>query len=153
MNILLATSEVVPFSKTGGLADVSGALPVALAHEGADVAVISPAYRSVKEKTKSLEATEINFEIPIGSRIVQGSFLRGQLPDSNVPIYFIEQDEYFDRPGLYQEAGEDYRDNCERYVFFSRAVLEAVRLLDLPVDILHCNDWQTGLVPAYLNIE
>lgn len=153
MNILLATSEIVPFSKTGGLADVSGALPVALSQAGADVAVITPAYRSVKQSGYPMEATGVLLEIPIGSRIVEGRILRGQLPNSDVPVYFIEQDEYFDRPQLYQEAGEDYRDNCERFVFFSRAILEAVRLLDLSVDVLHCNDWQTGLVPAYLQIE
>ena len=75
------------------------------------------------------------------------------MPNSDVPIYFVKNDEYFDRPELYREAGTDYQDNCERFVFFSRSVLEAIRLLDLQVDLLHCNDWQTGLIPAYLNIE
>ena len=153
MNILLATSEVVPFSKTGGLADVSGALPRALAQSGADVSVITPAYRCAKELGQTLVPTGAELEIPIGSRVVNGQILKGMLPNTNVPVYFVEQDDYYDRPGLYQEAGGDYRDNCERFVFFSRAVLEAVRLLDLPVDVLHCNDWQTGLIPAYLNIE
>ncbi len=68
-------------------------------------------------------------------------------------VYFVDQPQYYERPGLYQEDGEDYRDNCERFVFFSRAVLEAVRLLDLDVEVIHANDWQTGLVPAYLKIE
>ena len=70
-----------------------------------------------------------------------------------MPVYLVEQPEYFDRPQLYREEGIDYRDNCERFVFFSRAVLEAIRLLDLKVDVLHANDWQTGLIPAYLKIE
>ena len=70
-----------------------------------------------------------------------------------MPVYLVEQDQYFDRDQLYGVDGKDYIDNCERFVFFSRAVLEAIRLLDLPVDVLHANDWQTGLVPAYLKIE
>jgi starch synthase len=69
-----------------------------------------------------------------------------------VPVYLIQQDQYFDREQLYGIEGKDYIDNCERFVFFSRAVLEAIRLLDLPVDIIHANDWQTGLVPAYLKV-
>ena len=153
MNILLATSEVVPFSKTGGLADVSGALPRVLAEQGTNVSVITPAYGCVKQSGHSLSPTGIELEIPIGNRIVKGRILQGTLPETDVPVYFVEQDEYFDRPQLYQEAGEDYRDNCERFVFFCRAVLEAVRLLDLNIDVIHCNDWQTGLIPAYLKIE
>ena len=70
-----------------------------------------------------------------------------------MPVYLVEQDQYFDRAELYRDDGKDYSDNCERFVFFSRAVLEAIRLLDLEVDVIHANDWQTGLVPAYLKIE
>ena len=84
---------------------------------------------------------------------VAGRLLKSQLPDSDVPVYLVEQPEYFDRPQLYREEGIDYRDNCERFVFFSRAVLEAIRLFDLKIDVLHANDWQTGLIPAYLKIE
>mgnify|MGYP002624193821 FL=1 len=153
MNILFATSEVVPFSKTGGLADVSGALPVALANAGQQAAVITPAYGCVKQCGAAPEDTGAVLEIPIGNRIVEGRILKSRLPDSEVPIYFVQQDDYFHRPQLYQENGQDYRDNCERFVFFSRAVAEAVRLLELDIDIIHCNDWQTGLVPAYLKIE
>ena len=75
------------------------------------------------------------------------------MPGGNVPVYLVEQDQYFDRDELYSVDGKDYIDNCERFVFFSRAVLEAIRLLDLQVDVLHANDWQTGLMPAYLKIE
>src|SRR5205085_2572923 len=85
--------------------------------------------------------------------LVTGRLLRGQFPGTNTPVYFVEQKDYFDRDELYQVAGRDYPDNCERFVYFSRAVLEAVRQLDMQVDILHCNDWQTGLIPAYHKIE
>ena len=74
------------------------------------------------------------------------------MPGGKVPVYLVQQDQYFDRDQLYGADGKDYIDNCERFVFFSRAVLEAIRLLDLHVDVLHANDWQTGLVPAYLKI-
>ena len=70
-----------------------------------------------------------------------------------MPVYLVQQDQYYDRDELYNVDGKDYIDNCERFVFFSRAVLEAIRLLDLQVDVLHVNDWQTGLIPAYLKIE
>ena len=153
MKILLATSEAVPFAKTGGLADVCGALPVALEKLGHDATLILPAYRQIHQAGVPIEPTGVQFSVPIGTKTVSGSFLRSRLPQSNVPVYLVQQDHYFDRPSLYQEAGRDYKDNCERFVFFSRAVLEAVQLFDMKLDILHANDWQTGLVPALLKIE
>jgi starch synthase len=153
MNILLATSEAVPFAKTGGLADVCGALPIELTRLGHRAAVILPAYRQVYYCGQPIEPLGIDFIVPIGSKMVTGHLLRSVMPDGKTPVYLVKQDEYFDRDELYNVEGKDYIDNCERFVFFSRAVLEAIRLLDLPVDVLHVNDWQTGLVPAYLKIE
>ncbi len=153
VNILLATSEAVPFAKTGGLADVSGALPVELTRLGHQAAVIMPAYRQTRYCGQRIEPLGIDFIIPIGSKMVTGRLLRSTMPDGKTPVYLVEQDQYFDRDQLYNVDGKDYIDNCERFVFFSRAVLEAIRLLDLQVDVLHANDWQTGLTPAYLKIE
>jgi starch synthase len=153
VKILLATSEAVPFAKTGGLADVCGALPVALEKLGHETALILPAYRQIHQAGLPIEPTGVDFSVPIGNKTVSGTFLRSRLPQSNVPVYLVQQDQYFDRPSLYQEAGRDYKDNCERFVFFSRAVLEAVQLFDMKLDILHANDWQTGLIPALLKIE
>ncbi len=152
MNILLATSEAVPFAKTGGLADVSGALPVELARLGHQAAVIMPAYRQTRYCGQPIEPLGLDFIVPIGSKMVSGHLSRSTMPGGKVPVYLVHQDQYFDRDQLYGADGKDYIDNCERFVFFSRAVLEAIRLLDLPVDVLHANDWQTGLVPAYLKI-
>ncbi len=152
MNILLATSEAVPFAKTGGLADVSGALPIELARLGHQVAVIMPAYRQTQFCGQKIERLGLDFIVPIGSKMVSGHLSRSIMPGSKVPVYLVHQDQYFDRDQLYGSDGKDYIDNCERFVFFSLAVLEAIRLLDLPVDVLHANDWQTGLVPAYLKI-
>ena len=153
MNILLATSEAVPFAKTGGLADVCGALPIELARLGHQVAVILPAYRQVRYCGQPMEPLGIEFIVPMGSKTMTGHLLKSSLPGGTVPVYLVQQDQYFDRDQLYGVDSKDYIDNCERFVFFSRAVLEAIRLLDLPVDVLHANDWQTGLVPACLKIE
>lgn len=150
MNILFATAEAVPFSKTGGLGDVCGSLPRELARLGHHPTVILPAFRQVFEAGLEIERTGVTFQIPIGQKQVQGEFLRSRLPDSDVPVYLIEQPDYYDRPELYGEEGEEYRDNCERFVFYSRAVLEAVVSLDLGTDVLHCHDWCAGLLPAYI---
>ena len=153
VNILLASSEAVPFAKTGGLADVCGALPIELAKLGAKPTLIMPAYRQIYQTGLSIEPTGVYFDIPIGNKSVSGSFLRSRLPDSDVPVLFIQQDAYYDRPDLYTSDGKDHKDNCERFVFFCRAVLEAVRLLELRPDVIHANDWQTGLIPALLKSE
>ncbi|MDR1491845.1 MAG: glycogen synthase GlgA [Planctomycetaceae bacterium] len=152
MNILFATSELVPFAKTGGLADVSCALPRALSRLGHKTCVIMPGYRKAIQSGQNIWPVGVDFTIPIWNKNVKGSLLESRLPNSDVPVYLVLQDQYYDRDGLYNQKEEDYSDNCERFVFFSRAVLEAIRLLGLEVDILHSNDWQTGLVPAYLEI-
>lgn len=153
MNILIASSEAVPFAKTGGLADVSGALPVALKKHDVNVQLFLPAYRCVFESGQTIEDTGIEFDVPVGHKIVAGRFLKSTLPNSDVPVYLVDQKHYYDRAGLYNEQGKDYEDNCERFVFFCRAVIEGIRLLDLPVDVVHANDWQTGLLPALLHAE
>ena len=152
MNILLATSEAVPFAKTGGLADVSGSLPIELARQGHQVSVILPGYRHSHYCGQPIEPMGIDFIVPVGTKMVTGHLSRSFLPGGTVPVYLVRQDQYFDRDQLYTADGKDYIDNCERFVFFSRAVLEAIRLLDLNIDLIHANDWQTGLVPAYLKI-
>jgi starch synthase len=153
LNILLASSEVLPFAKTGGLADVCGALPVELARLGQDVVVMMPAYRQAKACGQPIEPAGVEFSVPIGAKVVPGRLLKSRLPGTRVPIYLVEQDQYYDRPELYGVGGKDYIDNCERFVFFCRAVIETIRRLGLKVDVLHANDWQTGLIPAYLKIE
>lgn len=153
MNILLATTEAVPFAKTGGLADVCGALPQELAALGHNPIVIMPAFRQIYESGEPIEPTGIEFDIQLSSKTVHGRLLRSCLPGSNVPVFFVQQDQYFNRKELYREGAQDYRDNCERFVFFCRAVMESIRLLELEIDILHANDWPAGLLPAYLKAE
>jgi starch synthase len=162
MKVLLAASEVAGFAKTGGLADVAGSLPRALARRGHDCAVLLPLYRCACTGKVPLERTELTFSVPIGARAVPGRLWRATLPGSDVPVYLVEQPDYFERDdpaqgrGLYQFTlpngqKRDYPDNCERYLFFCRAVLEALPLLNYWPDVLHNNDWQTGFVPVYLH--
>ena len=153
MKILLASSEVVPFAKTGGLADVCGSLPIELTKLGHHVTVIMPAHRCVKASGQEFNDTGVDFEVPIGSQVVSGRYWKSHLPESDVSVIFVDQPRYFDRNELYWEGGRNYKDNCERFVFFNRAVMESVRLLELEIDVIHANDWQTGLIPAYQKIE
>jgi starch synthase len=155
MRIVLCSSEAVPFSKTGGLADVTSALAKALAAAGHQVTLIVPHYPQI-QKGKSpqpLVATGQPLSIWLGGRMVTGNILWSTLPGTDVTVLFIDQPEFFDRPALYGDASGDYGDNCARFCFFSRAVMEACRTLVLRPDVLHANDWQTGLVPALLEAE
>ena len=118
MQIILASSEVVPFAKTGGLADVCGALPGQLEALGHDVKVFLPAYKQALSCGMGIDQTGIEFEIPVGTKLAKGQLLKSKLPGSKVEVYLIQQPDYFEREGLYGEDGEDYADNCARFVFF-----------------------------------
>lgn len=151
MKILIAASEAAPLAKTGGLADVCGALPKALQKLGHEPVLILPAYRCTRKFPT--ESTGLELSVWIHGREYKGLILKCDVPQIGVPVYLIEHNHFFDRDGLYNHYNEDYGDNCERFVFFSRAVMEAIRLLKLEVDILHVNDWQTALIPAILELQ
>lgn len=150
MNILFATAEAVPFAKTGGLGDVCGSLPRELATRGVNPFLVMPGFRQALQSGQPIEPTGVEFEVPIAGRPIRGAVLKSHLPDSQVPVYLIDQPEYYDRPELYREAGADYNDNCERFVFFNRAVLEVIEILEPETDIVHAHDWTSGLAPVYL---
>lgn len=154
MRILMATSEAYPFSKTGGLADVTSALSRALHELGHEVWLFAPHYRPLYEKNRDrlppLEHTGVSFDIPVASKSMRGELLWTLLPHSDVTVMFVDQPHYFDREALYTHNGRDYGDNCERFCFFSRSVLEIARRLILRPDVIHVNDWQTGLIPLLL---
>jgi starch synthase len=161
LKCLHAASEVAGFAKTGGLADVAAALPPALAQRGLDCAVVVPLYRACRTSRQPLEATDLRFRVPLGERTVEGRVWRSTLPGSQVPVYLIEQPEFFERDdatlgrGLYQftdGSGQrvDYTDNSARFGFFARAILEVMRLANFWPDILHLHDWQTSLASVYL---
>ena len=115
--------------------------------------IIMPAFRQALNSGRPIEPTGVRFEVPIGRKTVPGTFLRSTLPGDKVPVYLVHQPQYYDRPELYREDGHDYKDNCERFVFFCRAALEAIQQLDLGTELVHCHDWTTGLIPAYLKTE
>jgi starch synthase len=159
--ILFAASEVIGFAKTGGLADVIGALPRALARRGHQTAVVMPLYAAVRHGPHAIRPTDVHFFIPLGQRSLPGRLWRGALPDSEVPIYFVEQPDLFERDdpaagrGIYNFTRpdgqrQDYPDNAERFIFFTRAILEGLPGVEFWPEILHCNDWQTALLPVYL---
>lgn len=150
MNVLFATAEAVPFAKTGGLGDVCGALPGQLAERGVNVTLVMPAFRQTKQCGQPIEHTGIEFEVPIAGTPVSGTLLKSHLPGTDVPVYLVDHPEYYDRPELYREGGADYNDNCERFVFFARAVLEVIERIAPETQVVHCHDWTTGLVPVYL---
>ncbi len=147
MKVLFASSEALPFVKTGGLADVCGALPKALARMGAEVALILPKYRQVDEKRFGLRKIPLMPKIPIAQRTESAEVYATEL-EPNLQVFLIHKQAYFDREHLYGSPSGDYEDNAERFTFFSRAVLEVAR--EWVPDIIHAHDWQTGLVPVYL---
>lgn len=137
MRVLFCASEAVPYAKTGGLADVAGALPKALARAGLDVMLVLPKYKQV-----GLKAEE---EIALGDRelIVVGEAPCEEI--EGVRVLFVRQDELFLRDSLY-----GYPDDGVRFTLFDKAVLAFIKKLDWKPDVVHCNDWQTGLIPVYL---
>lgn len=150
LNILYCTPEVTPFSKTGGLGDVAGGLPRALSAAGCDVRIITPKYAGISDSTYKLKKVIDNIPLRIGNREEAGGIYEGKLPGSKVPAYFVSNSKYFNRKELYQENGKDYEDNLERFSFFSMMALHSMEMLGWQPDIIHCNDWQTALIPIYL---
>ncbi len=137
MKIAMIASEVVPFAKTGGLADVAGALPLALENNGQDVIIIMPGYKTAHN---SKVAGIKNFQEGVSYSKI----------GKNVRVYFIDKDKYFNRPELYGESSGDYPDNLERFSYFCKKALELLKIIKFKPDIIHCHDWQSALVPVYL---
>ena len=149
MKILIAASEAFPFCKTGGLGDVAGALAQVFSRAGGnEVVLFLPRYRNMGGGAFSPKAAGGSFLVPIGSRLETATMSRVQW--GKVAVYFIENPKYFDRPGMYRSNAGDYEDNDERFIFFARAALEGAKFIGFKPDVIHCHDWQTGLVPAYL---
>ena len=149
MRIVFITSEMVPFAKTGGLADVSGTLPKEIQALGQEVICFLPKYKKVDVNRYPLKEVVSRLQIPIGSEMETGRVFRFDDP-SGVKVFFIDQPEYYSRDELYGTPLGDYPDNDRRFVFFQRGSLEALRSLGIKPDVIHCQDWQTGLIPVYL---
>src|SRR6266566_1403252 len=145
MRILFVASEGLPFSKTGGLADVVEALPKALVAQGHEVAVVLPRYRG----TKATAVVMPSLTIPMGGTRLRFPAIADGTQLNGVRYYFVDDPEYFDRDGLYGGSSGDYPDNGERYTEFCRAAIEVTKHV-WPADVIHCHDWQTALVPVLL---
>ncbi len=136
MKVVFCSSEVFPFAKTGGLADVCGALPLALEKQGIEVSLFLPHYRSIDNKAHQVQKIHENL-----SKTTLGK---------NISVYLIGHEEFFSREGLYGDGCGDYSDNLERFQYFCLETLAAFKYLNEEVDIVHCHDWQTALIPVYL---
>ena len=145
MNILYAASEAVPYIASGGLADVAGSLPSAINDLGHDCRVVIPMYGAIRQDLKETLTFVTNFSVDVAWRKQYCGVFKGEV--NGVTYYLLDNEYYFSRNGLY-----GFYDDAERFIFFSRAVLELVNYIDFKPDVINANDWQTALVPVYYNI-
>lgn len=147
LRAVFVTAELAPFAKVGGLADVTASLPRALRRHGVDVSVILPLYGGQRADDGELRATGASFEVWMDGAHRRVNVL--QASDGRRRLFFLENEDYFARAGIYGTSGEDFEDNAFRFALLSRGALETVRALDLKPDLFHVHDWQTALVPVY----
>ena len=149
MKIVFAASEMTPFVKTGGLADVIGTLPQEIERLGHKVLVFIPRTKGVDPQKRELQVAIDRLDVPLGTEKETGRIYRTVLK-SGAEVYLVDHPEFFCREGLYGTGLGDYPDNDRRFIFFQRAVLETLRATGFNPDVIHCHDWQTGLIPTYL---
>ena len=147
--ILFVSSEVRPFAMSGGLGDVLGVLPRVIAELGHDVRVVMPLYRKVPRA--GLEDLHLPLGVPTGVGELWCGVYRGTLPQTTVPVYFLEHDALYDRDGLYGTTDYPWWDNCLRFTVLSRGALQLCHAMNWMPDVIHANDWQTGLIPGLIN--
>jgi starch synthase len=150
MRIVIAASEGVPFAKTGGLADVTGTLLKELRKKNHKASLMIPLYPEIKKKWNLFSTGKI-ISVVMGDMVIKGHILASD-NTKNPEVYFIECDTLYDRPELYGTSDGEYSDNAIRFLFFSRAVLETCISLNIVPDVIHCNDWQTAMIPLYLKV-
>ena len=150
MRILLASSEVHPFSKTGGLADMVGALGKALVRQGHRVAIVTPLYHGVRERLPALSPSGPSLDLPLGIRRVRGELWALETVPG-LTIYFVDQPEYYQRAELYQKDGLDYPDNAERFLFLAKTVTHLATTLEWKPELVHLHDWQVGFAALFLH--
>lgn len=152
MNLLFAATELSPYAKTGGLADVLAALPAALRLRGHSVACVLPLFRSIRETLPEIHPTDLVLTAPLGEGLQSARIWEGRT-DRDVRLFLVEKEEFFDRTYLYGPPGRDYADNASRFFFFSKIVpLLAGHVRPVP-EILHLHDWHTGLTPVFVRSE
>jgi len=149
LKILMVASEVLPYAKTGGLADVVRSLSSVLAERGHQATIVLPYYREVQKRFPEIEPVGVNVRIDMSGRMEIAKALRHSV-SHNLTAYFVANDKYYDRDELYGDASGDYEDNAERFIFFDRAVVAICEAMNYRPDIVHCHDWHTGLVTLYI---
>jgi starch synthase len=149
MKIVFATSEMVPYAKTGGLADVCGSLPAELAGLGHSLKIFMPRYKQVDMSKFGLKLRLKDLEVPIGTETKIANIYAATFKDK-VEVYFVDDTDFFTRDQLYGTPQGDYPDNDRRFIFFQRAVIESLKKMNFKPDVINCHDWQSGLIPVYL---
>ncbi len=148
MKIIFVSSEIVPFASTGGLGDVCAALPKALVEEGIEAIRMIPLYQDIDREKFGIVKCDVELHIPLGHAWFFGTVWTQE--SDGVRTYFIHSDEFFERLGLYGSVDHGYGDNFERFLFFQKAVVKLIDLWNMKPDVVHCNDWQAGLIPMLL---
>jgi len=151
MKVLIASPELYPFVKTGGLADVTGALPKILMKLGAEVKVILPKHKGIEELDFPMHYRNYRITCQVSQAYVDAEIVESEY--DGITAYLVEKDEYYYRDYLYSTPDGDYLDNAERFIFFSKSILEAIKVTGFIPDVLHCNDWETALVPLFLKTQ
>ena len=150
LKILVVSTECVPFAKSGGLGDVTGALPRFLQKLGHDVMVVIPMYSFIDIKQNEINIAIERMNVKMGHELIVCSVHKTTLPE-NVSVYFMDYEPYFGRPNIYHDNNfNDYPDNPKRFAFLSKAALQLCHELNFMPDIVHANDWHTAILPAYL---
>ena len=148
MKIVFVSSEIVPFASSGGLGDVCASLPKALARQGVETIRMMPLYQLIDREKYGLAKCDVELHIPLGQAWYHGTVWMQEF--EGVKTYFIHNEEFFERPGIYGTLDHGYADNFERFVFFQKAVVRLIDQWDIQPDLVHCNDWQAALVPMLL---
>lgn len=150
MKILMASSEMSPIARSGGLGDVLQSLPAELQKRGHEVSVVLPFYHSIRDaRGLKIKSTGVKMTIQVGGKRLEAEIM--ECTYAGVQVFFVRRDEYFDRSGFYGADGRDYGDNAERFIFFSKAVVELARRMKPAPDVIHVHDWQTALVPVFVH--
>jgi len=149
MKILMATSEFAPLASTGILGETVRTLAIELKRLGHDVSVAMPLYRSIREGRYQLEPAQSEVQIALGEKRATAEFLVTKTPEG-IPVFLVRRDEYFDRSGIYSGNERAYEDNSERFIFFAKAVVELAQRITPALEIIHCHDWPTALIPVFV---
>lgn len=157
LRVSIVTTEIVPYSKVGGLADVMGALPGALEEAGCEITIFTPLYAEIDRNLFGIEPESAlgNLSVQVGKKQRRFKIHSATMPGTDVRVFFIENRHFYGREGIYTDpaTSEGFRDEDERTVFFNRAVISAIKVLGIVPDIIHCNDFHSGLIPAYKELE